>query len=109
MTSRTLKTIAFTELIFGIIVSIAAGIIFKTVDTESVLISEVERAIATFNYSLALSIFVSVIILFIILYALHSILKNVEELKNELLKLNDETDMSENSYAEDFEEFDESR
>lgn len=81
MKSQTLKVISFAELIIGIIVSIAAGVIFKTVDTESVLISEVERAIASFNYSLALNIFISVIMLFIILYALYSILSNIEAIR----------------------------
>lgn len=81
MKSQTLKVIAFAELVIGIIGSIAAGAIFKTVDTESVLISEVEREIASFNYVLALSIAVSVIILFIILYALYSILNNVETIR----------------------------
>lgn len=104
MKSQTLKAMAFIELILGIILSISAGAIFKTVDTESVLISEAERAIASFNYSLALSIFLSVIILFIILYALYSIQQNVETIKDELLQLHDDTDISENSYAEDFDE-----
>lgn len=81
MKSQTLKVISFAELVIGIIGSIAAGAIFKTVDTESVLISEVEREIASFNYVLALSIAVSVIILFIILYALYSILNNVETIR----------------------------
>ena len=85
MKSQTLKAIAFIELIFGTILSIAAGVIFKTVDTESVLISDAERAIASFNYSLALRLLASTIILFIILYALYSILNNVEIIKNELL------------------------
>lgn len=104
MKSQTLKAIAFIELIFGTILSIAAGVIFKTVDTESVLISETERAIASFNYALSLSIFVSVIILFIILYAFYSIQKNIETLRDELLQLHDETYISENSYAEEFDE-----
>lgn len=88
MKSQTLKVISFAELIIGIIVSIAAGAIFKTININDVLnnilnsekIGQVE---AKFNIGLTLGLLTPTIILFIILYALYSILSNIEAEKKD--------------------------
>ena len=91
MKSQTLKIIAFIELIIGVIGSIAAGAIFKTVDIQGVLNYDIQEE---FNFGLMLGMLVSVIVLFIILYALYAILSNVEEIRkaytNENLATSDE-------------------
>ncbi len=84
MKSQTLKIIAFIELVIGTIGSIAAGAIFKTktIDMESILNYENSEQIqGEFNFALMLGLLVSVIVLFIILYALYAILNNVEALR----------------------------
>lgn len=78
MKSQTLKIIAFIELIIGVIGSIAAGAIFKTVDVEGILNYDIQEE---FNFGLMLGLLVSVIILFVILYALYAILDNLEALR----------------------------
>lgn len=78
MTSKTMKIIAFIELIIGVIGSIAAGAIFKTVDVEGILNYDIQEE---FNFGLMLGLLVSVIILFVILYALYAILDNLEALR----------------------------
>lgn len=88
MKSQTLKVISFAELIIGIIVSIAAGSIFKTININDVLnnILNSEKAVqveAKFNIGLTLGLLTSTIILFIILYALYSILSNIEAEKKD--------------------------
>ncbi len=78
MTSRTMKIIAFIELITGVIGSIAAGAIFKTVNAEDILNGDIQNE---FNFGLMLGLLVSVVVLFIILYALYSILSNLEAIR----------------------------
>lgn len=71
MKSQTLKVIAFIELILGIWGSIAVGVILSNTLLFDVTISLI----------VSLSLTMSVIILFIILYALYSILSNVEAIR----------------------------